>query len=164
MDRPKITIPLDRIDRLVEVIGIVAVLTLITLPLYFYSQLPDTIPSHFNWSGTPDRYGAKNTIFLFPLIGIVAYFILAQVIKFPHIFNYPVEITPENAKRQYTIATKMIRYLNVTTTVVFAYLTFGMIRTALGQQNGLGQFIMPLLLALVFGIIGYSFFQAKSKT
>lgn len=37
------------------------------------------------------------------------------------IFNYTTQITKDNALRQYTIATKMLRYLNLLSIALFFY-------------------------------------------
>ncbi len=36
----------------------------------FYSRLPETIPTHWNFKGEPDAYGHRSTIWLMPLLSI----------------------------------------------------------------------------------------------
>ncbi|MCB0663203.1 MAG: DUF1648 domain-containing protein, partial [Saprospiraceae bacterium] len=54
MPQPKIKIELEPIDYIIEVLGVIGILVLITLPVYFIDQLPDTVPSHFDGSGQPN--------------------------------------------------------------------------------------------------------------
>lgn len=154
MERPKLKIQLDNVDVLVEIISLVAVLLLIFLPLYYYGDLPDRIPTHFNASGAADSYSGKSSIFILPIIGASLYIGMYWLNKYPHIFNYSVNITEHNAKAQYTAATKLIRFLNLGLVSTFTYICFSSIQISLGKQEGLSSWFLPIfiLLFLVFPI------------
>jgi uncharacterized membrane protein len=47
-----------------EILPMAVLLILLALSLYFYSQLPDTVPSHFGGSGAPNSYMGKLPFFL----------------------------------------------------------------------------------------------------
>ncbi len=83
--------------------------------------------------------------------------------KYPHIFNYTQKVTKENAERLYKTATKMIRILNVLIVYTFVYITYSIIQTALGNQNGLGALFTPIFLVLMFGIMGFFTFKSLKK-
>ena len=155
MERPRISIKLEPIDLIIEGIGILGLIALITLPFMYYNLLPETIPRHFGITGEVDAYSGKGLIWILPLIGILMYVGMFWLNKYPHIFNYPQEITKENAERQYKMATRMIRVLNAIITCVFAYITYTIIQTALGNQEGLGSLFTPVFLILVFGTLVY---------
>lgn len=166
MKRPKINIELEPIDRVIELIGFIALLILIGLPLYYYQKLPDTIPTHFGANGEPDGYSGKNMLWLMPILGTVMFVGMYWLNKVPHIFNYPQEVTQENAQRLYTMATRMIRSLNALMTSFFAYMTFSTIHTALGNSSGLGVWFAPVFIAVTLGVTGYFVYrssQAKNK-
>ncbi len=154
-DRPKIQLELDSFDRFMEMVGKVSVILLIGLPLYYYGQLPDTIPTHFDANGMPNGYSGKATIWGLTFIGALTYGGLFWLNKYPHLFNYPKPITPENAEWQYKNSTRMIRSMNALITCFFAYANYSMIHTALGNQNGLGAYSLPIFLVLLFGMMGY---------
>ena len=75
-------------------------------------------------------------------------------------FNYPQQITKENAERLYTVGTGMIRTINALVTWVFVYITYSTIQTALGNQDGLGVWFTPLFMIMMFGTT--MFFLYKS--
>ena len=160
MERPKIHIELDEMDRILEVAGWLALAVLIALPIYYYGQLPEQIPTHFSVNGEPDDYNRKATIWMLPILGTAMYIGMFYLNKFPHIFNYTVEITEENAATQYRFATKMIRILNTIIAFIFAYIAYGSIQVAMGYQDGLGQYFLAFFLLATFGTIGY--FLSKS--
>lgn len=163
MERPKIKIHLDISDYIIEVIGAIFMIMMIGWPLYFFNELPEIIPRHFNAAGEPDGFSQKNIIWTLPAIGLVIYIGMFFLNKFPHIFNYPKGITQENAEQQYRIATKLIRTINMLTAVSFFYIGYGTIQTALNKQDGLGTFFLPIFLLVIFGTIGIYMYQALKK-
>lgn len=162
MNRPKIKIKADVFDIIIEVIGVLGVLFLVGLPMFYYSELPDIIPIHFGFDGIADGFNGKKSIWILPTIGVIIFIGINILNKYPHIFNYPTKITEENAERLYRTACKMVRVLNTLVVCVFAYLTYATIQTALKNQNGLGNYFTTIVMVFIFGIIFY-FSKRMSK-
>ncbi len=160
MEKPKIKIPLDGVDIAIELAAVLAVIALITLPIGFYAQLPDTIPIHFNASGQADGYGPKSSILVIPAIGIAIYLGLTVLNRFPHLFNYPKTITEHNYERQYRIATKMMRSLNLIVTAGFAYIAFSIVTNGLSGSDNMHPLFLPIFLTLIFGTTVVYFFAS----
>lgn len=163
MDRPRLKIQLEPIDSLIEVIGIIGLILLIGLPIIYFSELPETIPRHFGFNGQPDGFSGKGIIWTLPIVGVVMYVGMFWLNKYPHIFNYPQQITEDNAERLYKMATRMMRTLNALIACIFAYITHSTIQTALGNQNGLGTLFTPVFMVLIFGTVGYFLFKSVKK-
>lgn len=159
--RPKLTIEKETIDLFIESLSYIVVLLLICIPAYYYNQLPDKIPIHFDGSGNPDGYGKKEMIWLLPAIGLVMFFVLNQVTKHPHSFNYLKPITEANALHQYTLASRMMRVLNFITSSIFCFITWQSIRVALGQASGLGSLFLFVSLAVMTGVIGFYVYKSN---
>ena len=147
--RPKIKVPLTPTDKVFETIGWFTVAALWFLILWKYSSLPETIPTHFNGAGRPDGYGGKGTLLMLPVIGTVLFVSMTILNRFPQIFNYPTNITVENAARQYANATRMMRFLKFAIVLVFSIIVFQTIRTVEGKSKGLGGWFLPVVLGLV---------------
>lgn len=160
MERPKIIPRPGEVDKLLEAVGIAGLLFLIGVPIYYYGALPETIPHHYDATGKPDAYGEKGIIWTLPLLGIALFVFLSVLKKSPHMFNYTVKITQENAERQYALALRMLRTLNAIITCSFAYIAFGTVRAALGMQDGLSRVFTPVFLILIVGTV--VFFTIKS--
>ncbi len=160
MKQPKIIIKKDNTDKAIEGIGLAALFILVFLPLYYFNELPDEIPRHFDHKGDPTAFSSKNIIWLFPTIGALTYLALALLTRIPHLYNYPKLITAENAKRQYKGATRLIRILNTVIVSIFAYIQYVIIQTALGDTSGLGAWFLPVFLLVVFAPIVW--FMVKS--
>lgn len=148
--RPKIKIELTTTDKAVETIGWFSVLAIWIMTIVSYSELPDIIPIHYNSAGQADGFGGKANILTLPLVATVLFLGLTILGKFPHIFNYTIVITKENALRQYTNATRLIRYLKFVIVVIFGLIAFKTIQNTIGQSNGLGVWFLPLTLGLIF--------------
>lgn len=160
MTRPRIQIELMVIDKAVEIIGGVALLTIWVLVISNYSSLPETIPTHYNGVGNADGFGNKTNILILPLIASILFVGITIINKFPYIFNYPTQITLENALRQYTNATRMLRFMKLIFVILFGLFTFKTIQGANGQSFGHGVWFLPLTLGLIF--IPLTYFIIKS--
>ena len=158
--RPKIELELSSTDIVLEVIGWIAVLFIWVLIISSYSHLPDTIPIHFNGSGKPDGFGGKANILALPILATVIFIGLTILNRFPFVFNYPTIITEENAFRQYTNATRLVRYLKLIVVVIFGLIVYKTIQSTQGQSDGLGVWFLPLTLGAVF--IPLAYFAIKS--
>lgn len=160
-ERPKIKIPLQPADKILEIIGYSALAAFWIFVSYAYSVMPQTIPTHFNLAGEADGFGEKETVFLMPIIGTLLFIVLSVVQQRPHAFNYLTEITHENAEKQYTNAVRMMRFLKVALVVVFGFGEILTYKTAMGSGEDLGVWIVPITLVLTLGPVFY--FLVKSS-
>jgi uncharacterized membrane protein len=148
--RPRINIVLSGTDRILENAGFLLLILLWGLTLITYFKSPDIIPIHFSASGEADGFGNKLTLLVLPVIATVILIILTQLNKYPHIFNYPVDITDENAEKQYINATRMIRVLKVSIVLIFTIDILFTYLTTIHFSNGPGSWFLPLTIGLVF--------------
>jgi uncharacterized membrane protein len=146
---------------ILETIGLLGIILTVTYVLLNYCDLPDTIPIHYNLTGQPDGFGRKSILFVLPSITMVIYLILTIGLRFPHLFNYPFEITGENAERQYKNITVMVRILKALIAVIFLYLTYATIQNGLGEINGLGPWFMPVALCALLGTVGFFLYRGS---
>ena len=163
-ERPIVKIELTLWDKSLEMLGWFILIMFWILTILNYSNIPGTIPTHFDLTGKPDGFGDKSSIFILPVISSVLYIGMTILNRFPHIFNYPTKITNQNAERQYTIATKLIRYLKLV--VVFAFSSIGLMTslTANNILSGLGIWFLPLFMGLVFLPLIYSIIKLFKAT
>ena len=159
-ERPKLKIQLSPTDKVFELLGWGALLALWAWTGTSFSNLPDTIPTHFNAAGEADGFGSKASIIGLPVIATLLYIGLTLLNRVPHIFNFPTPVTEDNALKQYTNATRMIRYLKLILVFVFAGISYQTIQQANGTGEGLGLWFLPLTLVLIF--VPLIYFVSKS--
>ena len=150
----------ESIDWLVDTLTFLGLIVLIGMPVFVYGGLPDEIPSHYDGSGTPDRFSSKITIWFLPLIGVFLYGLLTSLTRVPHLFNYPTQITEENAQRQQRIAIKLVRARNLAIMSILFYINHTTIQIAHGNKEGLGALFLPTVLGGIFGIIFFYLYRA----
>ena len=150
VERPKIKLIPTSADKLVDLLGWLILLLLWGWTFTHFSDLPDTIPTHFNATGEADGFGSKASIIGLPLIATLLFIGLTVLNRYPHSFNYPTAITQDNALRLYTLATRMLRYLKLVLVLVFGGIELLTIQHATGKAAGLGVWFLPLTLVLVF--------------
>ena len=158
--RPKIKLQLKQTDKILEIVGWVSVFGIWALTLTNYSILPEIIPIHFNGAGKADGFGNKTHIFVLPIISTLLFIGLTTLNKHPHIFNYPSQITKENAVHQYTNATRMMRVLKLVIVLLFGLIVFKTIQNVNGHAGGLGTWFLPLTMGMIF--IPMLYFLIKS--
>ena len=147
--RPKINVSLSPLDKILESIGKLLIIIIWGLTLFVLFKLPTIIPTHFNASGKPDGFGNKLTILILPIIATLLYFGLTKLNQHPHTFNYINSITEDNAEKQYTIATRMLRILKISLLVIFSHIILFTYLTSSGVSNGLGVWFLPFTLCII---------------
>jgi uncharacterized membrane protein len=146
--RPRIKLQLNQTDKILEIVGWISVVGIWALPLINYFDLPEIIPIHFNGAGKADGFGNKTHIFVLPIISTLLFIGLTILNKNPHVFNYPSQITKENAVHQYTNATRMMRVLKLVIVLLFGLIVFKTIENVNGHADGLGTWFLPFTIGL----------------
>jgi uncharacterized membrane protein len=155
-NRPKIELELTRFDKTLEILGWISVLVIWILVITNYITLPDSIPIHYNSMGVADRFGGKENILTLPIVATILFIGLTMLNQFPHLFNYPTEITEDNALRQYTYATRLLRYLKFIILVIFGAITW----QTISNVHKIGIWFLPTTVALM--LIPLIYFLIKS--
>ncbi|MGY0392123.1 DUF1648 domain-containing protein [Bizionia sp. KMM 8389] len=166
-DRPKITFKKTPSNVILEVLTYVILLTSFIYTIINYGNLPEQIPMHFNHSGKITRYGAKNSIWVLNIIGFAVAYGISYLNKFPHIFNYPVKITLENAHKYYREAIKMLQFVNIGIALLFAIISFEIIQVSLNETAYISKtsnyLLMSIIAILTFAPLIYVALTIKQK-
>lgn len=138
------------------------VLSVVFLPIHYFSILPDTIPIHFNARGEADRFGSKFIIWLLPMFSIALHFLFKWLFKRPHQFNYMVEITEDNAEKQYTLAIKAMRIIHLAIQCLFLYIVYSICVMAIkAQQDFSPTYVFFFLGIILLGVLTYIYISKK---
>ncbi len=156
MERPRIGLPRTPIQSVLEVISVCSVVAVIVLTLLRMGQFPDSVPSHFNADGEPNRFASREVMWILPLLSAAVYAGLSWLQRIPHRYNYPVAITPENARGQYANAVGMVRVLKAIILGQVASLTFFQQQVALGIAGSLPAWWLPVsVVCILVTVIAY---------
>lgn len=146
--RPKLKIPLEPIDIIAEIISISGLILLTVYTFMIYNDMPDTIPTHFNAQGEADGFGDKITLWWLVAIGIVLYISLSVLNRYPHIHNYNVNITEENAFKNYRFSTRILRFVNVFMVLLFIFIQYAIVSNVNDNSNLLGSWFVPIIIGV----------------
>lgn len=160
-NKPIIHLKKTKRDFFLDSLTVVVLIFFWGVSILYYPSLADEIPIHFDYKGEVDSYANKKTIFLLPLIGTMIVGFLTLVSKNPETFNYSVEITEENAERQYGNALLMMKTMRLVILFVFMLIEWEVIQIGLGKNEGLGAWFLPFFLAIIF--IPIIFFAIRAK-
>jgi uncharacterized membrane protein len=139
-------------DKLLELLGVLATLALLILPIVYYTDLPEQIPTHYNFKGLPDAWSSKASIWILPVIGILLYLGLA-------LLNYFVITTTglhseKNHKQSVSLASvlRMMQIIKLMLSLTFTYIVWRTIEISLNHTTGLGRWFLPVFIILMLGV------------
>ncbi|SEA78978.1 DUF1648 domain-containing protein [Psychroflexus halocasei] len=154
-NRPKLKVKMTNSDKGLEILGWILLAVIWVLTISKYSQLPETIPIHYNGLGEADGFGNKWNILTLPIVASILYVGMTILNKYPHVFNYPNNITEQNAMKKYKIATRLVRVLKLVVVIIFGLIVFRTLQNINGSADGLGIWFLPLTMALIFIPMAY---------
>ncbi len=139
-----------------------------------YASLSETIPTHFNFHGLPDRWGSKNGIWIFPIIGAFLFVVLTVLNIILAVTNDPrkyinlplkrkARLSDENVEELRIFLNRSLFVLKVVTQGLIAYLLFMAIEVAQGKADDLGQWWLMFVLAILM-IVGYILWKSSRLT
>lgn len=163
--RPRIKVPFETVGIIVELISITLLILMWGYCIINYFELPDTIATHFNAIGEPDGFGSKQTIWIIPIVATVMYIGLFILNKYPHMHNYMINITEENALKNYRFSTRIVRVVNFLCVLLMTYITYMIVESAFGKQFNLGTWFVPIVIgvSIILPIIIFVYMRKLNK-
>jgi len=162
--RPILKIKLTKSDMIIEIISVLILATFWFSTFFQYNSLPEIIPTHFNGDGSANGNGPKYMIFGLPIISLLFYIGLTYVSRFPEKFNYMTEITTQNAVKQYSIATQMLRVMKLCIIIMFFAVEYKTVQDALNGKSDLGGWFMFCIVSLIFIPLFYFLVQFSKNS
>jgi uncharacterized membrane protein len=143
---------MTRLEKAIKILSVLLIASQFIYLVYIWSDLPSTVPTHFNAAGKVDGWGGKGGLRILPIIGLVLFAGMSVLERFPHIFNYPVLITEENATKLYLEARRMLVILNFEIILIFSLISWMSVQAAFGHEV-LGIWVIPIILIVILGTI-----------
>ncbi|TDF94818.1 DUF1648 domain-containing protein [Paenibacillus piri] len=159
MNRPKLTIPRTKTEMVHDLISVIVIAASFVYIFMMWPELPSRVPIHFNAVGEVDNWGGKGSVFVLPAVSVIIYIGLAILSRFPHVFNYTVEITEKNANAQYKNARLMLSWIKIEIVLLFGFLLWKTIQAAIETSNRIG---MQFLLFICIFIVTIAYFVYRT--
>jgi len=155
----KNSVPLTVLDKVLEVFGAAFLILARGIPLWYYRQIPEIIPVHFDLAGVPNGKGSRIHIILAPLVGVAIYIGLFVVKRYSNYMNYPVPVTPENREKLLMLTLRMMRWIRVAISLFFMVLVISMVRVGLGLSDRANIFLLIYFLLTLACIMGFFMYR-----
>jgi uncharacterized membrane protein len=164
--RPKIIVPFEGIDIILELTSISIIILMWLYLIIEYPSLPETIATHFNGKGEADGYSNKMNLWFLPLVTTAIYIGLFVLNKYPEIHNYMVNITKENALKNYRFSTRILRVTNTLTVIMFAYILYYIIQNAKDNDMQFSPWFIPVVIgvSLFLPIVIFWYYRKTNKS
>lgn len=150
---------LDRInsclDKILNTLSLLGVICMFAYLFIVWPNLPQTVPTHFNFWGKPDGFGGKGNMLILPFVALGTYIIFTVISRFPNAFNYPGNITTEQKQHLYVNSCRMLSWLNLQIVYFFLYSTWETTQIALGVTPYLATYSLLIFLVLMTITIFY---------
>lgn len=153
LKRPNINLPLTLKDKVLILISTVPIIFVLVYLNVIWSDIPEIIPTHFGFSGVPDDFGSKKSLFIIIIISISLHMLFALLSKIPQYYNYPVSVTDGNAEILYRIGRQLILITDLEMSIFLSILMWENIQAALGKIYGVSEIIFPFIGVIFFTII-----------
>ncbi|WP_199246438.1 DUF1648 domain-containing protein [[Phormidium] sp. ETS-05] len=150
-------------EMALEIIAVIAIVANVLLVIRYWSELPATVPMHFNIKGEADLFGPKVTIWIGTAIAIACYILMTFIAKSPDNWNYPVPLNPANADIQYKIGMDMLIWMKAEMMVMLAFIEWQVIRVAVGKAETVNVIGVFAILAVLIATSVYYLLQAMSN-
>lgn len=162
--RPIFPFPLSWVDILLELGAIAGLLCSVAIAFLVWPDLGERVPIHFGITGKPDAWGTKVMILILPVVAFILNTVFIIISRYPHTFNYPVKITPENARKQYLLALSLLKWLKLEIIWLFTILFWQQIQVALGAKETLSiGLIISSFLVITITVMIYLFQSYQNR-
>lgn len=153
--RPKVKLPLSWKEKALIIVATIPIIFIIIYAKMVWSDIPEIIPTHFGFSGVPDAYGGKES--LFGIIGLSAgmHVLLAGFAKVPMCYNYPVSVTEKNAEGLYKVGRQLMLLIDLEMSFMLNILTWQNIQTAMGRMQGVSGGMLIAIIGITFATVIY---------
>ena len=135
-------------DKIMMVLSVLILLSATLFVIMNWGEMPEQIPSHYNFKGEVDDYGGKGILVFTLVMGWVMLLTFWIVGMFPKYWNTGVERTPANAAAVNRIIRDMMSVMQLSLAAMFSYMS---VTPALGVN--MGRWFTPVFLLAIFGTI-----------
>lgn len=137
---------------IMNIIGVLALLGSTLFVIIMWSQIPDQIPTHYNFAGVADGYGGKGSLIFMMVLAWFMFVLITVLMRFPNTWNMPVKVTADNKARLYSITRAMLEVVKMLTSLLFAVMLINAAIATPMPRFILIALIAAMLLSIIMGI------------
>lgn len=159
-------IPLSFADKLIEVLGIVALVWLWLETAYFQQLGQEQVPANYNFFETPSDYWASKMTFAVPLVATFFYIGISWFNYYNRDIDHLVDASTDKKRALIAINRRLWRWVKLNLIIIFLMIEYFSFHTGSNYGTGVPTWMIlffPLILfsPLVYFFIEYSKSQLK---
>lgn len=131
--------------KILNAVGISALVVLWGVLAVHWGDVPNRVPTHFNAAGLPNSWGPKSALFILPVLGTGIFAMLTFLSPSRIRMNVPSGVDVNNPEVQREVR-GLLTVLKTILAVSFCYIEIRSMMTAMGMTDGLGSWMMPVML------------------
>ncbi len=139
----------SRLEIVLEALALVTLVAMFAVVGSSLGDLPERIPTHFSFSGRPDAWGGKDSIWILPGLGVLVYGFLSFSRGRPEWMNVPFSLDKYNPD-VLVILNQFLLVTKASVILVLGVLCWRSVEVAAGRAAGLGIGFLPITMVLVF--------------
>ncbi|MBO5612241.1 MAG: DUF1648 domain-containing protein [Prevotella sp.] len=130
-----------------EVVAALIVIVMWALIAYYFKDLPNRIPTHFDLTGNADNFGSKHTLWILGIVGTLTTALLIASAYHPRFINLPVKVTKPV---HIAMAIRMLRIICIIIALLFVDIVLMIV-----CNSYVYTIAMWCLVAAMFAVITY---------
>ncbi|WP_042528595.1 DUF1648 domain-containing protein [Oceanobacillus oncorhynchi] len=151
---PNLNLKMTAIEKLLNVLGILSYSGVIVYIIFTWDAIPNQIPGHYNEAGEVTRWGGREELFILLGIGLLLWFGMTVMERFPHVYNYR-NLTEANVKGQYINSRMLVNVLKNEIAILFPFIIWNDIRVARGLPSYINTWSLVFIILLFAGTIAF---------
>lgn len=136
----------SKYDVVINMLCLIMIIGMVIYLILNWTNIPENVPMHHNFSGKADRFGNKSEIIILPIITVIMFSFISVLEHFPQLWNTGVKVTDKNKEYVYRTLKSMITTIKLIVVCVFTYLT---VQTTLAIE--LPSMFQPAFILILFG-------------
>jgi hypothetical protein len=140
-------------DKVLETASFSGLILMVFISAFYFNQLPEKIPIHFDLSGQPNDSGARISIFLLPSIGVLFYLLMFFLVRHVRGLNFPVPLTLQNREKMLSLTGQLFRFIRAAVVLFLLLIHTSVVQVALGRSYGINMTLIPIFLLVFIAIL-----------
>ena len=134
-----------------EILSAIVIIGTLAVLIFYWPQIADKIPSHYNVAGQPDAWSNKSMLIALAVVQAVLFIGITVLSLFPKIWNMPVAVSEAGKQFMIRKTRTMICTMKLLLTIGFSYI---LLCSATGKQLS-GWFLAFMIIAVIGNMVYY---------
>jgi hypothetical protein len=149
--QPKLVVPRSRAERIMQVVGIGAVVAMWVYVVRAWPDLPATVATHFDLTGQPDGWNGRATLLELPILATVFFVVFTLFENFPKAHHLR-RVTAAHVPAVHSLSRLGILWFKLVLVLGLGFGFAASVKVAHGKATGLPVWYLPAFLGSIAAV------------